>query len=321
MKNTAQDIVIKEFPQVFEYQTIAEVEQIVIKNINLYKTFNYVYVTDDWDKLVGIASIKDIFRHSKDVHISEISIKKPIVVAPEVTEAKVAYLALKNALKEVPVVDAEGKLVGIIPNDVILSVAFRESRDDLMRFAGYKNVLSLPDNILEISVFTALKHRLPWLILGLVGGILAAKIIDGFEMTLQKNLILASFIPLIVYMSDAVGTQMEAFIIRDLALNADLNFKKYLFKQLSVLFFIGILSSVVVFGATNFIYGDIAVSYTLAIALFVAILSSVVTGLLIPYIFSRIKTDPANASGPIATIIQDIFSVLIYFTVAYYLIA
>ncbi|MCA9390252.1 magnesium transporter, partial [candidate division WWE3 bacterium] len=163
-------------------------------------------------------------------------------------------------------------------------------------------------------------HRLPWLILGLVGGIAAAKIVEVFEVTLSQNIILAAFIPLIVYMGDAVGTQMEAFIIRDLSLNPKLSILKYFSKQLMVVLSLGIISAIMVYLTTILIYGTSTIAAILSISMFFAILSSVITGLFVPYIFGKMNFDPANASGPIATILQDLMSVSIYFAAAHILL-
>jgi len=172
------------------------------------------------------------------------------------------------------------------------------------------------DNVLKQSILKSFAHRFPWLFLGLIGGVLAAKIVEGFEKTLTENLILAAFIPVIVYMADAVGTQMESFIIRDLAIEGKIKFHKYFFRQFTVVFLIGIVSSSLLYIAANFFYKDVNISFVLAVALFAAIMSSLFTGLIIPYIFRRSRIDPANVSGPIATIIQDLLSIVIYFLVA-----
>ncbi|MEK7136959.1 MAG: magnesium transporter, partial [Patescibacteria group bacterium] len=151
---------------------------------------------------------------------------------------------------------------------------------------------------------------------GLIGGLIAARIIANFETTLEQNLILAAFIPLIVYMGDAVGTQMEACIIRDLALDAYLPFRRYFFRQLLIIGTIGILFGITIFIAASLFFRNAGIGQVLGIALTAAIISSVFTGLLIPYFASKLRLDPADASGPIATIIQDILSITIYFAVA-----
>lgn len=172
------------------------------------------------------------------------------------------------------------------------------------------------DNVMTLPLMTLIAHRLPWLILGLAGGIAASQIVGGFKETLEKNIILAAFIPLIVYMSDAVGTQMEAFVIRDFALHPKFKFRQYFVRQLTVITSIGIVLSTLLYFATDFLLTTSKVSMVLAISLFFSVLSSVFSGLILPNVFEKLKLDPANASGPIATILQDIVSVLVYFSVA-----
>lgn len=187
-----------------------------------------------------------------------------------------------------------------------------------MRYSSRNHTI---DDITKISPLKSIKHRLPWLVLGLVGGFIAAKIISVFEDTLQKNLTLALFIPLIVYMSDAVGTQMEAFAIRDISLHSRLNFWKYFLKQLITVVLIALILAIATFLITYPLYFSYSLSLVVSLSLFAAIVSSIFTGLLIPYFFSKKNLDPANASGPIATVIQDLFSVSIYFLLAHFLLS
>lgn len=173
-----------------------------------------------------------------------------------------------------------------------------------------------PDDAIHITIWKALKHRLPWLIIGLFGGVFSASIIEGFEKIIQENIVLAAFIPLIVYMADAVGTQMESFIIRDTALHPRMHFGKYLIKQLIIISIIGIILSLGLFLFALNQYESIQIATTLGLSLLFAIVSSVITGLLIPHLFEKLNIDPANVSGPLATIIQDLMSISIYFIIA-----
>lgn len=173
------------------------------------------------------------------------------------------------------------------------------------------------DNIFKIPVYKSVIHRLPWLAIGLAGGVGAAKIVGSFESTLEENLILAAYIPLIVYMSDAVGTQMEAFVIRDFAIQSHMDFLKYFMRQTLVVTPIAVCLSMGLYGVNiYYLKQDKWIGVVLGLSLFAAIISSLITGLLIPYIIRKVRLDPANASGPIATIIQDLMSVTIYFYIA-----
>lgn len=297
--------------------TIAHARQLVEQGASGYETIHYVYVVDQEHKLIGVLSMKELLSLPPHSHVEEACKSEELVtIAPHKHQERAAYIALKHNIKAVPVVDHEGMFLGTITGDTLLHILFKETHEDLMHRAGIHSGHEPFDHFLTMSPWKSIQHRIPWLFLGLLGGIFAAQIIGFFEHTLQKNLILASFIPLIVYMSDAVGTQMEAFIIRDLAIDRKLPFFRYLRKQVFVTVVIGAMFSALLFLLGAAMFQNFQISAVLAVSLFAAISSSVFTGLLIPYAFRCMKMDPANASGPVATILQDLLSIVIYFAIA-----
>lgn len=316
----ALKVMATKVPLVGEKDTIGDVEKMLIQRTREFESINYIYITNAAQKLLGVISIKELFRQPKEVLVSQVMKKELISVRPSTNRERAAYLAVKNNIKAVPVVDKDNKFLGVVSSDTVLSTIYQEGREDIFHLAGIHRAEVVFDNILELPLIKALKHRLPWLLLGLLGGIIVAGIVKSFENTLSKNLILAAFIPLIIYMADAVRIQMEAFIIRDCAINPKINFKRYFLKQFSIIFLIGILISFALFVVSLILYQRIDVGIVLSVALFAAIISSLLTGLVIPYIFNKLKLDPANASGPIATIIQDVASVLIYFSIASFIL-
>lgn len=296
--------------------TIGEAVDLLTQKVSDFNSINYVYVVDDSNALLGVFSIKELFRQPKTMMVNRIMHGDIVKVKPNVTQERVVYLALKHSLKEMPVVDKDNHFLGIIPSDKILSIAYKEAREDLMKFAGLKHEEGMSDNIMNLPILTSLKHRLPWLLLGLLGGIFSAKIIDSFEGLLARNLVLASFIPLIVYISGAVGAQVSIFLIRDLAISTQINLIKYFIRQFVVIFLIGIVLSIVLAVISFLLYGSWDVSLTLALSLMLAIVSSLVSGFIIPTVVNKMKMDPANVTGPIGTVVQDITSILIYFAIA-----
>lgn len=302
---------------VTEEKTIAEARQILAEKIKFLESINYLYVLDKEENLVGILSIKDLYRLNNEQAVGEVCKRSPLVtVFSSDHQEKAAYLAVQHNLKAIPVVDEKNKFLGVVAEDAIMSILHRELRDDLLHLGGVHHAHKDYDNVLEISLFNSIKHRLPWLVVGLFGGLFAAQIISRFESTLEKNLILAAFIPLVVYITDAVGTQLEAFTIRDFALFRRINFFRYFLRQ-----FLIVLIIAVFLGATLSLWslifhsrGDIAL--VLGSAVLVATTSSLFSGLFVPYAFRKFGFDPANASGPLGTIIQDILSVFIYFVIA-----
>jgi magnesium transporter len=311
----ASKLLTNHVPVVRETATLADIEKLLLQQTSEFETINYIYIVDGSKKLKGVVSIKEIFRLNKGNPVKDLLPSETVSVRASTDQERIALLALKHKLSAIPVVDKENHFLGVVPSDKIMKIIDNEAVENILRFGGITHVGST-DDIFRLSLFQSLKHRLPWLLLGLVGGILASGIIKSFEDVLSHNLILAAFIPLIVYMADAVGTQMEAFIIRDLAVNLKLEFKKYFLRQLSIILIIGLICSTLLYLGSLLIYDNSRTTFVLSLSLFLAILSSVVSGLTIPYLFSKFKLDPANASGPIATIIQDIVSVFLYFSIA-----
>lgn len=311
---TAGSLMTDKVPMITENATVGDVESLLIKEAANFETINYVYLLDGEHRLKGVISLKELFRSQKTGLIKELSPEKVISVHASTHQERAALLALKHNLKALPVVDKDNHFLGIITPDNILRILDSEAVENILRFGGITH--GSYDNIFNIPILTSLKHRIPWLIIGLAGGLFTAGLVHSFEKILSQNLILTAFIPLILYMASAVGTQMEAFIIRDLAVEPDLKFFKYFFRQLGIMFIIAVVVSFGLYGFNLLISQDGTVSFVLSIAMFFAIISSVLTGLVIPFLFGKLSLDPANASGPIGTIIQDFLSVFIYFTVA-----
>lgn len=316
---TANQLMTGNVPVIKKNLTIAELETYLQKETVNFESINYIYIVNGDGLLEGVLSIKEMYRLGKSTVVGDVMVKDVISVRSHTDQERVAYLALKHNLKAVPVIDKDSKFLGVITPDVIMSILDTEAVENILRFGGITHFGNF-DNIFKLPLLVSLKHRLPWLIIGLFGGILASGIISGFEEILKQNLLLVAFIPLIVYMASATGTQMEAFVIRDLAIEPKTKFIPYFVRQLLVVFVIGVIASLVLYGISFVMHGDASISLILAVALMLAILSSVVTGLAIPFMFEKISLDPANASGPIATILQDILSILVYFTVATWLL-
>lgn len=167
-----------------------------------------------------------------------------------------------------------------------------------------------------MSKISEYKIRVTWLLVGLGGSLLIARTINGFEEVLKENVTLAAFIPLIVYMSDAVGTQMESIIVRELKDKQSFDLMKFFRFQFAVTLPIAITIAIISIIAISLIYQDMRLGVVIGVSLIGSILSSLLTGVFMPYWFWRFHEDPAEASGPIATVIQDFLSVLAFFLIA-----
>lgn len=304
-------------PITFVHQTLRHIHDMLTEHGKSYSTIDYVYVLNVDRTLYGILSVHELFQKDLNVTAGEACKKFSLLsVHPETHQEHAAYVALKNNIKAIPVLDHQGVFLGELTSDSILSILQKEMHEDTLKRAGIRHPEALRSNVLTLPLLTSFRHRIPWLLLGLLGGLLTANIIGFFEATLARNLVLAAFIPLIVYMSDAVGTQMEAYIIRDLALEKALPIWRYAFRHFCVVMGIGFFLSCLLAASYGLFVGDWHIAFVLSVSLFFSVCSSVLTGLLIPFAFSKFSLDPADASGPIATVIQDMISVVIYFGIA-----
>lgn len=318
--DSAGRLMVSDVPVVSEQATVAEIEKLLTKQTAKFSTINYIYVLDQGGCLLGAISVKELFRSAKNTAVKDLLPSKIISVSARTDKERVAMLALKHSLKAVPVLDKNKVFLGVVPSDVILKILHDEATEDIMRLSGVIKEAPYVEGDSSLPLFKTLRHRLPWLVAGLAGGILAADIVSRFEGILAEHIILAAFIPLIVYMSGAVCAQMQAFIIRDLAFDPTLKFLKYLLKQSGVTAVMGVAVSLLLYALSYWLYGQAMISFVLALALFFAVLSSLLTGLIIPIIFSRLRLDPADASGPVGTIIQDVISIIVYLLVAVWIL-
>jgi magnesium transporter len=306
---------IESFPKVQPSCKIEELEKLLEEDAVNYQTIDYIYVVDGENRLLGVASIKDVFA-SKNATMGEIMTTKLFYVHPSTDQERIVYVALSHGIKAVPVVDKEKHLLGIIPHEVILEIFNEEVHEDTLHFGGIFHRAGKDYHTNESSVKTMIKLRVPWLIVGVLGGTVTASIITNFEHVISTLLALAAFAPVLAYMSDAVGTQSETLAVRSIAIDPSMSQKNYLLKEFAiaaVLAFVcgSLLSAVALVGWQDPILGLIV-----GISMFLSIISAVLISTGFPFIFTKIKLDPAIASGPFATMISDVVTITIYFAVA-----
>lgn len=297
--------------------TIAEVEQLLLKHTNELETVNYIYVTDEGSRLVGVLSVKEIFRASKNLVVRDLMKTNLVTVRFGTHQEKVANLALKHNLKAVPVLDKDDRFLGVVPSDAILKIFHKEHEEDIMHSAGVVISKNQEQDIISTSAFLYFEKRIPWLVFGLVGGVGAAFMVGVFDEALKKILTLAAFIPAIVYMADAVGVQTQTIFIRSIAIDHEMGVKKYVIREMIVGTVIALLLGFLI-GVVSFIWWKPAIlGLILGISFFLTIMSAIMVALFLPWFFLRATNiDPAIASGPFATIIRDMLSLIIYFGVA-----
>lgn len=303
-----------------EEDTIGDVRR-ALRGAHEFETINYIYVLDGEGGLVGILSIKDVFRRPEHAKAGKICKRASLVtIHPEADQERAAYLALKNNIKALPVVDSTRRFLGVLPSDAILAILHREMHEDILHRAGlhhhgvhHEQAL---EDILRIPLLRSVTHRVPWLGIGLLGGLLIAQIVGLFGRTLEQNLLLAGYIPLVIYMSGAVGMQTATFVVRDLAMHNVRPLRKYVCKQFFATLLMAVLFSVGLFAVAALLHRDVALALVLGISLLMAISSSIISGFFLPFFFAKRGIDPANATGPMGTILQDVMGTTMYFAIA-----
>jgi magnesium transporter len=277
-----------------------------------YDVAEAVYVTDPVGRLLGVVPLTRVLAAPGDRPVDELMTADPPCVRPEDDQEQVALLAIRHGLQSVPVVDEASKFLGVVPGRVLLDVLWREHTEDVHRLAGVLRDGEQLHAAAEASPGWRAARRLPWLLVGLLGGAAATAVVARFERVLEARVAVAFFIPAVVYLADAVGTQTEAIMVRYLSAgHAPL--WRLLRGELLTGLLIGVCLSLLVFPATLLAFGDARLAAAVTVAVAVAGLVASGVGLVFPWLLSRAGRDPAFGSGPVATVVQDVLSLLIYF--------
>ncbi len=235
-------------------------------------------------------------------------------VHPGDDQEQAASVALHHAVNALPVVDSDGRALGVMPAQALLQVLRREHVEDLHVLAGIQREAARARHAIEDPPLRRLRHRLPWLIVGLAGSALATLAMASFESTLSRQVAVAFFVPGIVYLADAIGTQTETMAVRGLSLTRA-GIGRLLRGELRTGMAMGAFLGALAFLPILAVLGDARLAGAVATAIFAAGTLAAGTGLLLPWLIARSGGDPAYGSGPVATAIQDLLSLLVYFGV------
>lgn len=270
----------------------------------------YIYVVNNENILLGVLSLKALLLASASSQVKDIYEHDVRSVRTDTPSEEVAQIMEKYDLVVLPVTDSIGRLMGRITIDDVVDVIRDEAERDYQLASGITTDVETTDSPARLS-----RARLPWLIIGLVGGIVVAAVIGRFESDIQINPEMAFFIPLIAAMAGNVGIQSSAIIVQGIASNSlglESTVTK-LFKELLVALLNGLILSGLLFLYNYFVSGNLALTFTVSTSLFVVIIFAAIFGTLIPLLLNRMKFDPALATGPFITTMNDIMGLFIYF--------
>ncbi len=315
----AKNHITKKILTVSPENNVGYIKEILTSKAKQFETIGYVYVVDNTQKLVGVISLKEILQESNETFAEKLMIKNVISIREDTHQEKVVDLALKYGFWSIPVVDNENHLLGVITHQTILSIFHHEVREDVLRSSGIHHKIKEIES-LQTPASRLVKARLPSLFIGLLGGLVAAAIISNFESFLNKYIILASFIPVIVYLSDAVGTQSQTLVIRMIALEPNFSLRRYMLREIKIGSLLGLIFAVSIFAAVSFGWGHLDLGIVIGSSIFLSMIFQTFFSAYVSIIFDKFGIDPATATGPIATIISDITTIVVYFGIAIFLL-
>lgn len=312
-ENVAGGLMATELVQVNQNLSIISAVKEMRKQAEEMEEVYSIYVVDDSEKLLGLLSLKKLLTTSSSTKVSNVYNSKIQSVRDTDSAEEVARFMQKYDLFEVPVVDTLGKLVGRITIDDVIDFITEEAEKDYQLASGISQDVDASDTIFQLT-----KARLPWLFIGMVGGLVGSRVLQGNQIAMQSIPALMFFVPLIAATAGNIGVQASAIIVQGLANNTlSKDTFKTLFKEVSVSAASGLILSLIIFGFNLLInHNDLMVSITISVSLLTVIMVAAVIGTIVPIVLERNKIDPAIATGPFITTSNDILGVLIYFAIA-----
>jgi magnesium transporter len=284
-----------------------------------FDSLEAVYIVDREKHLCGLVRLIDLMTLPPDQKLKDVMTISPPTVYPDDDQEEVASLAVQCELVAVPVVDRLGRFLGVVPAQSLIAILRREHIEDLHRLTGIQRENSHARHALEDPPIYRTRARLPWLLVGLAGSILATFVVSRFEEVLEAQVLIAFFVPGIVYLADAIGTQTEAIVVRGLSLSQN-SLQNLLVGELWTGLLIGLSLGGLSFPLVWVAFGNFRLALAVALTILTAGGVATSVGLLFPWILDRFGKDPAFGSGPVATIVQDVLSLLVYFAIVQWLV-
>jgi magnesium transporter len=308
---TAEEHLCREVPRISPSSTVSQARADLVG-----RAFEFAgdLAVCEGERLVGLLTIEALLAFPDGSLVRDVMDTDPPVVHPSEDQEIAAWKAVQHGERSIAVVGDDQRFKGLIPPRRLLSVLLREHHEDMARLAGVMHSTQSARISLEEPILHRFAHRLPWLLVGLVGALLAADTVAFFERDLATHLVLAFFLPSIVYVADAVGTQTETLAIRGLSVGVTM--RRIVWREIVTGLAIGVGLAIVATPITLWRWGATDVALVLALALVGTCSVATTVAIVLPWLISRLGSDPAFGSGPLATVIQDLLSIVIYLGIA-----
>ncbi len=312
-EDSAGGIMALEVVSVSEGITVGQAIDEVRRQASEVGEFYQIFVVDGVGRLVGTIPLHTLVVSNPSEKVASVLDRDVVAVQTGMDQEEVASLVSKYDLVSVPVVDAFGRLVGRITVDDIVDVIEEEATEDIHRMAGTSGEEVVSESVLKVSGL-----RLPWLIVGLGGGLLSAFVISRYEVSFRDLLVLSFFVPVIAAMAGNVAIQSSAIVIRALATDelAVGHIWTRLLKEVGVALVNGAVCGVILFAVTSFWQSSSRLGVVVSVSLLAVILVAASMGAMVPMVLRKLKVDPALATGPFVTTSNDVIGLLIYLHIA-----
>ncbi len=310
---TAGSIMTKELISISSSDLVEDVLKKLRMDAPDAEIIYYLYVVDNENQLVGVVSLRDLIIAAPDEIIENVMSTQVVSVVEDMNQEDVGRIIKKYDFLAAPVVSKQNRLLGIVTVDDIMDILEEETTEDFGEVLAAKGATDL-----TLSPFTAAKKRSPWIIILMLFGLVTGGVIGRFEDTLEAVVVLAVFIPMIMGSAGNLGTQSLAVSVRGLALETieEGGFFKMVRREFSTGFLIGIFCMILITIMITIIYGNWVLALIVGVSILCTFSISAVIGSTVPLIINKLKLDPAIASGPFITTVNDIVGLLIYFSIA-----
>ena len=308
---TTEEHALTRVPSASPTSPVEEIRRSLLED--RYDSMTHVAILDG-AKLAGVLSIENLFAAPKGSVAREVMDPDPPVVVRGTDQEAAAWQAVRRAESALAVVDEAGNFLGFVPPHRLLAVLLWEHEEDMDRLGGFLRGASEARGASQEPARRRFRHRVPWLLVGLVGALISADLVGAFEKQLEDAVVLAFFIPGIVYLADAVGTQTETVVIRGLSVGVSL--RQMARPELLSGLLTGVVLSSAFFPVALWHWGDGEVAIAVSVSLLAACSVATLIAMALPWAIRRLGKDPAFGSGPLATMVQDLLSILIYFAIA-----
>jgi magnesium transporter len=269
-------------------------------------------VVDATGRLLGTLTPPELLALPDGQPIGPAAHRHRVHVPAGTDQEHMASIALHHGATSMPVVDNAGRLVGVVGAAALMQILRREHVEDLHRLAGIARESAQATEALQSPPLRRLRHRLPWVLAGLAGSAAATLLVSRFETALAAKPALAFFVPGLVYLADAIGTQSETIAVRGLSLS-HLGLRNLFAAEMRTGLLMGLVLASLAWPLVWAVFRDPRLATTVALALGMASMLASSLGLVFPALLQRMGADPAYGSGPLATIMQDVLSLAIYF--------